>query len=279
MGGETILDATGGFAPSARGLWLPERVAPARRPTAVDLFAGAGGFTLGMIQGGFEVLAGVDNDPWSMLTYLYNLGASPCEIHYVTADDEDRAEKVGRSQARAEARRAGAAPGASYDFRSSRNPARPELPRVGHFWLGDVRQIKGDDILDALGLEVGELDCVCGGPPCQGFSVSGRRNVMDPRNSLVFEFARLVLEMRPKTMVFENVPGILSMVTPEGLPVVDELCRVLQDGGFGTVDALKRSLLATAGAGAALRGGPVEKSRKRRLGEPVQVGIFEEVAP
>jgi len=263
MSGEPMIDPAGGFARSAKGLWLPERVA--HRPTCVDLFCGAGGFTLGMIQGGFEVLAGVDNDPYSMLTYLLNLGSYPCEIHYVTPEDGERANKV--AQKHADGTRAG-------QGWISHNP---DVPGVGHFWLGDVRKVTGAEILDALGLEVGELDCVCGGPPCQGFSISGKQDVMDPRNSLVFEFARLVLEMRPKTMVMENVPGILSMVTPEGLPVVDELCRVLQDGGFGTVEALKRSLLATAGAGAALRGDPVEKSRKRRLGEPVQAGLFEEV--
>lgn len=44
------------------------------------------------------------------------------------------------------------------------------------------------------------------------------------------------------------------MVTPEGLPVVDAMCRALEDGGFGTVDALKRGLAATPGSGAMLRG-------------------------
>jgi len=82
---------------------------------------------------------------------------------------------------------------------------------------------------------------------------------MDPRNSLVFEFTRLVLEIQPRAMVMENVPGILSMVTPEGLPVVDSICRILEDGGFGQFDALRRSLLATSGAGAMLSGKPTKK--------------------
>ena len=107
----------------------------------------------------------------------------------------------------------------------------------------------------------GEVDCVIGSPPCQGFSTAGKRNVLDRRNSLVFEFARLVCEISPKTMVFENVPGIASMVTPAGLPVLDVFCRILEDGGFGTVEALKRGLLRSAGAGAALRSTQSSRSR------------------
>lgn len=271
---ETLLDPTAGYARSHHGgLWLPERIA--KRPTAVDLFCGCGGMSLGFIQAGWEVVAGVDSDPDCMLTYLYNLGAEPCEIHYVTPEDRARAEKAAGREHRTQARRGEE----GFDL-TTRNPSRPELPGVGHFWLGDARLIKGQDILDALGLEVGEIDCVCGGPPCQGFSIAGKREVMDPRNSLVFEFARLVLEMRPKTLLFENVPGILSMVTPEGLPVVDELCRVLEDGGFGTVDALKRSLLSTSGAGAALLSQPTEKRKAQPVpAHELAPTLFDEVAP
>lgn len=56
--------------------------------------------------------------------------------------------------------------------------------------------------------------------------MAGQRNVMDPRNSLVFEFRRLVLEVSPKTFVMENVPGLLSMVTAEGVPVIHHVVPV-----------------------------------------------------
>ncbi len=55
-----------------------------------------------------------------------------------------------------------------------------------------------------------EIDLVAGGPPCQGFSHMGTRDVSDPRNSLVNEFVRLVLELRPKVFLMENVPGMQS---------------------------------------------------------------------
>ncbi|MBU6429933.1 MAG: DNA cytosine methyltransferase, partial [Cyanobacteria bacterium REEB65] len=110
-------------------------------------------------------------------------------------------------------------------------------------------------------------DLVAGGPPCQGFSTAGQRNVMDPRNSLVFEFARIIIEIQPKTMVFENVPGLVSMTTPEGIPVLDALCRVFEDGGFGAYEALRNSLLTSSGMGLASKNASgVKQLRKGRKG-------------
>ena len=109
-----------------------------------------------------------------------------------------------------------------------------------HFFLWDMRNLSGARILGAPGLEPGEVDIVAGGPPCQGFSVAGKRDVMDPRNRLVFEFARLVVEIAPKTFVMENVPGIQSMRTAEGIPVIEPLSV---DGG-GAVHHPRRRRLA-----------------------------------
>jgi len=157
---------------------------------------------------------------------------------------------------------------------------------VTHYYFGDVRDLTGKMILDALEMERGDLDCVVGGPPCQGFSIGGKRNVMDPRNSLVFDFIRLVLELHPKTMIFENVPQISTMLTPEGLPVLDSICLLLEEGHFGTADALKASLLATSGAGGALRSGrggswPVKdhKVKRPRKPKPEKVEAPPEPAP
>jgi DNA (cytosine-5)-methyltransferase 1 len=69
----------------------------------------------------------------------------------------------------------------------------------------------------------------------------------------VFEFARMILEIHPKTMMFENVPGIIDMVTPDGVPVLDAFGRILEDGSFMTIDALKRTVEAQTGAVGILR--------------------------
>ncbi len=52
-----------------------------------------------------------------------------------------------------------------------------------------------------------DVDLVAGGSPCQGYSNMGRKNPADPRNDLIFEFKRIVLELQPKYFLFENVPA------------------------------------------------------------------------
>jgi DNA (cytosine-5)-methyltransferase 1 len=67
-------------------------------------------------------------------------------------------------------------------------------------------------IRQQLGLEPGELDVLVGGPPCQGFSINApERFLDDPRNKLFKHYAKFLAEFRPKTFVFENVPGLLSL--------------------------------------------------------------------
>ena len=56
-----------------------------------------------------------------------------------------------------------------------------------------------------------QIDVIVGGPPCQGFSLSGPRNFNDPRNKLYLSYIRLVKEIRPRAFVIENVPGLVSL--------------------------------------------------------------------
>jgi DNA (cytosine-5)-methyltransferase 1 len=51
---------------------------------------------------------------------------------------------------------------------------------------------------------------IIGGPPCQGFSTAGPRNADDPRNRLIFNYLRIVGEVRPRWFIFENVEGLLT---------------------------------------------------------------------
>ena len=89
---------------------------------------------------------------------------------------------------------------------------------------------------------------------------------MDPRNSLVFEFMHFVVGIHPKTFVMENVPGMLSMSTPDGVPVIDIVARIAHDGGFMTADAFKRTLAAQSDSVGFLRNDTKvgkQSSRKR----------------
>ncbi|HVY01175.1 MAG TPA: DNA cytosine methyltransferase [Candidatus Nanoarchaeia archaeon] len=78
----------------------------------------------------------------------------------------------------------------------------------------DITKVSVDEIKEAIGNK--EVDIVAGGPPCQGFSMAGRRDTKDPRNSLFMEFVRIVNGLKPKFFVMENVPGILTMKTANG---------------------------------------------------------------
>jgi DNA (cytosine-5)-methyltransferase 1 len=74
----------------------------------------------------------------------------------------------------------------------------PDVPN-----LGDLTKI---------GAERGPVDLLCGGTPCQSFSVAGRRaGLDDPRGVLAFEFLRLAGRLRAEWVVWENVPGVLSI--------------------------------------------------------------------
>ena len=57
----------------------------------------------------------------------------------------------------------------------------------------------------------GDFDVIIGGPPCQGFSISGKRDSGDPRNKLYQSFAAFVSHFEPKAFIMENVPNLISM--------------------------------------------------------------------
>lgn len=95
----------------------------------------------------------------------------------------------------------------------------------------DVSNVSGAEIISALtskGFST-DVDLIAGGPPCQGFSHMGKRQLDDPRNSLVFEYVRLISEIKPKYFVFENVPGI---ATGEHKRFLDELIEEFEAIGY-----------------------------------------------
>ena len=170
-----------------------------KRPIAVDLFAGAGGMTLGFEQAGFDVLASVEIDPVHCATHQFNFPM--CSI-----------------------------------------------------LCQDVAQLRGSEIRKKSAIGGREIDVVISGSPCQGFSMMGKRDVDDPRNSLIFHFQRLVLELKPKFFVMENVPGIASGEHKELLNIlissfmeagykVEENYQVLNAVNYGIPQARKRLFL------------------------------------
>ena len=98
-----------------------------------------------------------------------------------------------------------------------------------HSHLGLVKDLQKfpPDELDKLLKK--EVDVIIGGPPCQGFSIAGKRDCKDPRNSLFMEFYKYICYFNPKAFVMENVMGILSMKTEKGEKVIEIIMSKLSE--------------------------------------------------
>ena len=75
----------------------------------------------------------------------------------------------------------------------------------------DILQVSPGTLRKKLGLSTGELDLLAGGPPCQSFSLIGKReSLTDPRGQLLFQMIRFAEEFRPKLVLVEQVKGLRS---------------------------------------------------------------------
>lgn len=143
----------------------PAERCPTSGLKAVDLFCGAGGITLGLLNAGFDVRLAAD----------VNVACE--QTHKAT------------------------------------------FPRVP-FFLGDISKSRPSELSEIAGIRPGELDLLCGGPPCQGFSIIGGREVDDPRNRLFKSFIGFAEHARPKAIVMENVPGMATLGQGDILEVI-----------------------------------------------------------
>jgi DNA (cytosine-5)-methyltransferase 1 len=100
------------------------------------------------------------------------------------------------------------------------------FPTVSVF-CGDIGEFDPQDYVRAL-----DVNVVVGGPPCQGFSVAGKRDPNDPRNRLFEQFVRVVAETKPDYFVMENVPGILTMSKGK---VKDAIIEAFNETGYENV--------------------------------------------
>ncbi len=129
--------------------------------TVIDLFAGAGGLSLGLYQAGWHGLFAIEKNAFAFETLKYNL-----------LDNKKH-----------------------FDW--------PEwLPNTAH----DINEVLKNYSEQLKELQ-GKVDLVAGGPPCQGFSMAGKRVKDDVRNQLVFSYIKFIKLVQPKMILFENVKG------------------------------------------------------------------------
>ncbi|PFR10999.1 DNA (cytosine-5-)-methyltransferase [Bacillus anthracis] len=149
---------------------------------AIDLFCGAGGFSEGILQAGFDIVFSSDKSPMVQKTYM------------------NRHEQLGLLQGR---------------------DTHFELADIkelsSEFIFEKINSLKYGDIFSP-----GKIDVMFGGPPCQGFSRLGKRDSNDPRNMLFHEYLRIIKDIDPKYVVMENVTGILDMQMLDFPSVLEE---------------------------------------------------------
>ena len=112
----------------------------------------------------------------------------------------------------------------------------------GELFFEDARKIVPEELPD--------IDLICGGFPCQSFSIAGKRGGFeDARGTLFFEIARIARVKRPKYLLLENVPGLLShdggrtfatILTTLSELGYDVAWQVLNSANFGVPQARKR---------------------------------------
>lgn len=98
--------------------------------------------------------------------------------------------------------------------------------------IGSDIQSVSDEAISAFRDEAGEIDLLIGGPPCQGFSLAGKRKVDDPRNELFRDYMRFVDGLKPKVAIIENVRLLTSMKAKSGSLVKDEIATDFRRRGY-----------------------------------------------
>jgi len=167
----------------------------------VDLFAGCGGLSLGLDRAGFDLVLAVEKSEMASQTFYHNF------IKRLSSDKEWR----------------------DYDKTSIEDQFKSKLISNELGVLLDRKEL-------IRNLKDQSIDIVVGGPPCQGFSLAGRRNPNDARNKLPWQYLEFVEQINPKAVVIENVVGMSRGFKKHGEEApFEQLQQALRETGIGYV--------------------------------------------
>jgi len=110
-----------------------------------------------------------------------------------------------------------------------------------------------------------EVDVIIGGPPCQGFSLTGSRDINDSRNTLYLAMVKSVRKMKPKAFLIENVPGMATL--NKGI-VKEQIVNTFEDMGYRVTVTEKPLIAADYG---------VPQIRKRMFFVGIREDIVEKI--
>jgi DNA (cytosine-5)-methyltransferase 1 len=91
----------------------------------------------------------------------------------------------------------------------------------------DLTKLPPEKFNELYNKENKNIDILVGGPPCQSFSIAGKRDKNDPRNALFMEYVKYLDYFKPKAFIMENVIGMLSKKTSNGEKVIDIIMEQL----------------------------------------------------
>jgi DNA (cytosine-5)-methyltransferase 1 len=94
-------------------------------------------------------------------------------------------------------------------------------------YCADLTQLPPEKFNELYNKENKIVDILVGGPPCQSFSIAGKRDKNDPRNALFMEYVKYLDYFKPKAFIMENVIGMLSKKTANGENVIDIIMEQL----------------------------------------------------
>lgn len=100
-----------------------------------------------------------------------------------------------------------------------------------NFLSNDIKDVDKQS-LDELVKKYGKIDLMVGGPPCQGFSLAGKRDVNDSRNTLFSNYLKIAEHLKPKVILMENVRLLTSMKDPNGQYVSRRVIDTLESIGY-----------------------------------------------
>jgi len=182
----------------------------------IELFAGCGGLCLGLSKAGFELELANELSPMASETFAYNLlGENLSDAPEKSTHTLWLSSQFPRSEM---AKRLREDPRFYPDNQNSDLTDCPEALE-GSLVVGNIRALiawleKHPELINHLRAK--NVDIVSGGPPCQSFSLAGLREKNNDKNSLPWDFARFVDLVRPKSVLLENVTGILRPFTEDG---------------------------------------------------------------
>lgn len=188
----------------------------------IELFAGCGGLSLGLKAVGFESIMANELSPMASETYAHNFYNEDLSNPEFLKDQNPHTVWLSSNYPKdSMALRLREDP---RDYPKFDDPKAfsdiENLKSIRHkLVIGNIKELNRKLKMSPSMLEsINDADIVSGGPPCQSFSMAGLRELSNDRNTLPWEFMQFVKLTKPKSVVLENVSGILRAFQSEGKP-------------------------------------------------------------